>query len=128
MVTSLSGLLGHNKDDAKTLELIKRLISRTDERKLEWQKTPTSVSAAVPGASFGFVYARGLFGPSWNAFVVLDSKGQEIVRVANSHGGAALVLSGALAQPTVQTPLQNAVSTLFQKVIDSSKGDIDHVI
>src|SRR5713226_1338638 len=100
--------------EPKQVELVKKIIDKTKQRKISWKKTRTSISASIPGGlQISFVRSNMLpilsgIGPSeWTSFTDKDDKGNEVVKVQNQSTFAS-ILTGQL-----ETELLGAISQLY---------------
>ena len=112
--------------DPKHVELVKKIAGKTRGQKILWNKTPTGMSASVPGKlELGFVRELSLIGGSqWKLFTIRGEHGNEILKIHKRPTSMEEVQNVFLACE----PLTNAISELYQTVEETAKGEVDKVI
>lgn len=114
------------EDDPRHVELVAKITLKTRLKKITWQKSSTGVTASIPGGlQFSFVFSPNPFipvgaTPNWQLFTVRRANGEELLKVENGVGFQLLI-----QQPT---PLQKAVSALFEAVQALASDDLDNAI
>jgi hypothetical protein len=112
-------------DDSREVELINSLVEKTRQGKIPWIKQTGALTARIPsGFEINFVLSMiTIFTkhPNWELLTVRDRSGNELVRVNNVSGFAAL--SGG-----VKGPLVEAADELFKLVDDASGDDLERAI
>ncbi len=111
----------------KQVELVRRIIEKTQQGKILWSRTKTGMSATVKGQmSINFVRSALPFltGSQWALFAIRDAQGNEIVKV--EKGGPPAGIIAALAGVT--DPLLKAVDELYAVVNAKAKGEIEKAI
>lgn len=114
------------EDDPRHVELVVKITLKTRLKRIAWQKTGTGATASIPGGlQFSFVFSPNPFTPfgatlNWQLFTVRRASGEELLKVESAIG-----LQMLIQQPT---PLQTAVSGLFEAVQASASDDLDNAI
>jgi len=113
------------EDDPRHIELVAKIAQKTRLKKISWRRTGTGVTASIPGGlEFSFVLSVNFFAPfgiaaNWQLFTVRQASGQELLKIENLSGVPALL---------GPTPLQSAVTNLFEAVRGSASDDLDSAI
>ncbi len=114
------------EDDPRHAELVVKITLKTRLKKIAWQKSGTGATASIPGGlQFSFVFSFNPFTPlgatpNWQLFTVRRANGEELLKVENGVGFQLLIQA--------PTPLQRAVSGLFEAVQASASDDLDNAI
>jgi hypothetical protein len=107
---------------SRDVALIRKILERTKQGKVRWQRILNAISAATPnGLQFDFVLSTpfGSLGSSWVMFTVRD-QGAEIMRVQRNI--AALNLPSLIV---TTDPVNDAAEELFQAVSGSAEDNVD---
>ena len=117
--------------DPKKVSLVRKVIDKTNQGKILWQRSSTDFSASVGNSlSMNFIYSSGLLVDQWKQFTVRDDRGQEILEVPNlgsgAYRGAIAALSGRAVCP--RDALEEAVDELFDVVSKHRSKDLEKAI
>lgn len=127
----LSGLDGL---DPKEMELVVRIINKTQSGKIRWERTSSSLVANIPGMQLSFVRSptpalnalstiMGVKTSDWELFSIRSPGGAEIFKV---EAPAKNVLTGTSKGP--RTRLIDMIDELYAIADSKGKGDIDKAI
>ena len=110
--------------DEKAQKLVRKIIARTTEGKINWQKLPGGLRASVAGKmEFFFSRTENLPGfasmgaREWSVFLVRDEAGKEILKVTPLMNVYS-ILAGA-------DPLIQEVDTLFGIANGKASSELD---
>jgi hypothetical protein len=116
---------------SRKVELVKKIIDKTRQRKIIWQRDPNGIGAFLPGKlKINFVEAPRipLMNPRWVVFVVRDNAGAEVLKVDNP---STAVPNPNLLQTLLmaQEPLVSAVQELYDFIGgQTEKGSVEKAI
>lgn len=115
--------------DPKQLELVRRIIDRTREGKISWQKSSTDITANVANELFmTFVHSWTL--PTftiWKRFTVRDGDGHDFLTIDNTSELEA-VTAALRGEAEKLDPVRKAVNELYFLAEKKGNGDIDKAI
>lgn len=121
MATNSKGVF-FSAADEKAQELVRKIIVKTMEGKISWQKLPTGLRASVAGKMELFFSraAEGVGTREWSVFLVRDEAGREILKVTPQVSIFAILAGG--------DPLLQQVDALFTLASGKASSELDRAM
>jgi hypothetical protein len=108
--------------DQHEVELVRKLMAKTNEGKLKWNRTKIGYTTAAPGVVATFAKAADAPSDTWARFLVNTSEGT--VLNAENRSNRPLEILGGFKRD----PLSLALRELFALVTKVGEGAVDRAI
>ena len=115
----------------KAIALVRKIIDRSRQGRLNWQRVPSGLRATIAGKLDLFfstldvnpieVLVSSMPTRAWSVFLVRDEAGKEILKVIPQSNPFLSMLSGP-------EPLIREVDTLFNLVSETATNELDKAI
>jgi len=121
MSNPLLGIMTEPEPDPKNLTLVQKIIEKTSQKRIYWQKSTTGFAASI-GAPLPMHLEFSSQGQTWRTFRVQTKEGP-ILKVDNTILGSMLLHMGGASDPLVAL-----TSQLYRMVSHLGEGQIERAI